>query len=102
MAALLDQREAPGGRTIQMPWDARELIFSVREAFPSKWTQTGLVFGKVKGDEPLVIESENAEGGVIFSDGMQHDALEFNAPLRAEIGLAAVAGRIGWPEKKGR
>ena len=41
MTALLDQREAPGGRTIQMPWDARELIFSVREAFPSKWTQTG-------------------------------------------------------------
>jgi len=56
----------------------------------------------VKGDEPLVIESENAEGGVIFSDGMQHDALEFNAPLRTEIALAAVAGRIGWPEKKGR
>ena len=102
VAALLDHREAPGGRTIQMPWDARELIFSVREAFPSKWTQTGLVFGKVVHDEPLVIESENAEGGVIFSDGMQHDALEFNAPLRTEIALAAVAGRIGWPEKKGR
>ena len=102
VAALLDHREATGGRTIQLPWDARELIFSVREAFPSKWTQTDLVFGKVKNGEALVIESENAEGGVIFSDGMQKDALEFNAPLRTEIGLAAVAGRIGWPDTKSR
>ena len=102
VAALLDHRAPPGGRTIQLGWDARELVFSVREAFPSKWTQTGLVFGRVKSGEPLIIESENTEGGVIFSDGMQHDALEFNAPLRTEIGLATVAGRIGWPEKKGR
>jgi hypothetical protein len=84
---------------VKLDWEARELFFSVREAFPSRWTQAGLVFGRVKGEEPLIVDSENPEGGVIFSDGMQQDALEFNAPQRAEIGLAAAVGRIGWPEK---
>lgn len=97
VSAGLAGQELPAGRTVKLGWDSRELVFSVREAFPSKWTQTGLVFGRIRSDETLAIESENPENGVIFSDGMQRDAIEFNAPMRVEIGIASVTGRIGWP-----
>jgi NAD kinase len=99
VSALLDGRSPPGGRTIKLAWDAPELVFSVREAFPSRWTQAGLVFGRIPRGQSLVIESDNPENCVIFSDGMQRDALEFNSPQRAEIHLAAVQGRIGWPDE---
>jgi hypothetical protein len=97
MSALVEGHEAPGGRTIKLAWEARELVFSVREAFPSKWTQSNLVFGRISERQPLVVNSENPESGVIFSDGMQRDALEFNAPQRVEVGIASAVGRIGWP-----
>lgn len=100
--ALLEGKTPTTGRTLKLAWDARELIFSVREAFPSRWTQVGLVFGKVLPDAPLVVESENAENSVIFSDGMQKDSLDFNAPQRAEIGLARDTARIGWPDQPAR
>ncbi len=98
ISASLDGQEKTKGRTVKLDWHARQLVYSVREAFPSKWTQTGLVFGKITDENPLVIESENPENSVIFSDGIQKDALEFNAPLKAEITLSKVTGRIGWPE----
>lgn len=98
VSALLDGKPAPGPRLVKLGWDAPELLFSVREAFPSKWTQTDLVFGKVNASQPLTLHSEITAGGVIFSDGMQRDALEFNAPHRVEIGVASVQGRIAWPD----
>jgi NAD kinase len=98
VSAFLGGTAAPSGRTVKLDWDSRQLVYSVREAFPSKWTQTGIVFGKITADNPLIIESENPENSIIFSDGIQKDALEFNAPLKAEITLSSVTGRIAWPK----
>ena len=78
--------EAPG-------WDSDFLYYSVREPFPSKVTGTGLVFGKIT-DSPLFIASQMAEGGVIFSDGVEQDFLQFNSGIEAEISVAARKGRI--------
>ena len=51
------------------PWDAEHLHFTVREPFPSRTTQTGLVFGKITRKQPLRLISQMAGYGVIFSDG---------------------------------
>ena len=57
----------------------------MREPFPSKTTQTGIVFGRVTARLPLVIESQMPEHGVIFSDGIESDFLEFRSGVRATI-----------------
>lgn len=76
------------------PWDADRLFFTVREPFPSRTTQATLVFGEVAPEEPLEIESFMAERGVIFSDGIEADFLEFNSGIRATIGIAERKGRL--------
>ncbi|MDR0664027.1 MAG: hypothetical protein LBF86_00675 [Helicobacteraceae bacterium] len=75
-------------------WKSEELIFSVREPFPSKTTGANLVFGKVSADKPLRIESLMGENGVIFSDGMESDFLAFNSGVEATIALADKRGHI--------
>jgi NAD kinase len=76
-----------------LPWDARELVFSVREPFPSKVTGTTVVFGRI-GAAPLAITSRMTDSGVIFSDGIEADRIDFHAGLVAEIGLAERQGRL--------
>ena len=75
-------------------WSSTELIFAVREPFPSKSTGTNLVFGTITPDEPLRIESLMGENGVIFSDGIESDFLVFNSGTEAVIGLADKRGRM--------
>jgi len=70
------------------PWDADHLHFTVREPFPSRTTQTGLVFGKVTRKQPLRLVSQMAGHGVIFSDGIEADYLEFNSGMTAVIDVA--------------
>jgi hypothetical protein len=74
------------------PWDARHLFFTVREPFPSRNTGTTLLFGRVTEQQPLIIESQMSESGVIFSDGIEADFLEFNSGTRATITLAEKRG----------
>jgi hypothetical protein len=75
-------------------WSSGELIFAVREPFPSKTTGTNLVFGTVSAGEPLRIESLMGENGVIFSDGIESDFISFNSGTEAVITLADKRGRI--------
>jgi NAD kinase len=75
-------------------WKSAELLFAVREPFPSKTTGTSLVFGKVSGAEPLKIESLMGENGVIFSDGMESDFLAFNSGVEVVISPAEKRGQI--------
>lgn len=84
--------EAQTLRTKGLAWDAGELVFSVREPFPSKTTGTGLVFGRVNMQHPLTVVSHMPDNGVIFSDGMEADALVFPAGMTATIDLAAHRG----------
>jgi NAD kinase len=75
-------------------WEDRELFFVVREPFLSRMSGTGVVSGKVGEDAPLEIESQMSEGGVIFSDGMETDFLEFNSGALAAIRPAAQRARL--------
>jgi NAD kinase len=75
-------------------WDAPHLFFTVREPFPSNTTGTSLVFGRATPKHPLIFESLMAEGGIIFSDGIESDFLAFNSGARATINLAEKTGHL--------
>lgn len=83
----------PNGSAAREHWGDTALQFAVREAFPSRTTQTGLVYGRITPDAPLRIRSRMAEDGVIFSDGMEADFLRFSAGMEARI---AVSPQQGW------
>ncbi len=76
----------------EFAWDADYLCYTVREPFPSKTTGASLVFGRVTSETPLILESRMAENGVIFSDGIETDFLEFNSGTKAVIGIAEKKG----------
>ncbi|WP_455387570.1 hypothetical protein [Petrachloros mirabilis] len=82
---------ANGGR---LPWDTDHLIYTVREPFPSKVTGTSLVFGVITRESPLVIDSNMAQNGVVFSDGMETDYAAFTAGLTVTVGLAKQQARL--------
>src|SRR3989344_3844549 len=69
----LDPAEVAFSRT------ANYLNFAVREPFPSKMTGTSIIYGQVTNTDPLKINSHMTEEGVIVSDGVEADYLEFNA-----------------------
>ncbi|GGH41846.1 sugar kinase [Paenibacillus silvae] len=75
-------------------WDAPYLYYTVREPFPSRTTAASLVFGQIHAKQPLHIVSQMPEDGVIFSDGVEQDFLEFNSGVHATIGLAEKRGRL--------
>jgi NAD kinase len=75
-------------------WDASRLQFAVREPFPSQTTGTRLVFGEVSRRKPLTIESLMPEYGVIFSDGIEADAISFNSGCIATIGISETRGML--------
>jgi NAD kinase len=77
-----------------LEWDANQLVFVVREPFISKSSAAGLVCGLVSKDQPLFLESHMPEGGVIFSDGVESDFLEFNAGSSATIHIAERKTRL--------
>jgi len=52
------------------------------------------VFGRVTPETPLILESGMAENGVIFSDGIEKDFLEFNSGTQATIGIAERKGAL--------
>jgi hypothetical protein len=73
-------------------WESEFLYFTVREPFPTRTTNFSLVFGRVTNQNPLILESQMAENGVIFSDGLEKDFLEFNSGAKVVIGIAEKKG----------
>jgi len=61
------------------------LLFAVREPFPTKVTGTSIVFGDIGPGNSLRITSNMPDSGVIFSDGIESDYLEFNSGRVATI-----------------
>jgi hypothetical protein len=84
---------------LQMPpphfsWNSDFLYFMVREPFISANSAADLIFGKITAGQTLQIESQMSENGVIFSDGIENDFLEFNSGMRAYISVADKQGSL--------
>ncbi len=75
-------------------WDSAELQFAVREPFPSRTTQVSLVYGHLTRSEQLKVRSLMPENGVIFSDGIENDRLDFNSGTEVQIAVADRLGRL--------
>lgn len=75
-------------------WDSPELIFSVREPFPSRSSGVSCVFGSIDGRRYLRLISYMPENGVIFSDGIEKDFLEFSSGMEACITVADRRGHL--------
>lgn len=69
-------------------WDAAHLCYTVREPFVSRVSSAALIFGRIEVRQTLEIVSQMPQNGVIFSDGVEEDFLEFNSGTTARIGLA--------------
>lgn len=91
MAAIFDC-----GQIEEQPlaWDDNQLTFVVREPYPSRATQAGIVYGKIGKGDNFRIVSKMPANGVIFSDGIEEDAVEFNAGTEIIVGIADRKGRL--------
>lgn len=75
-------------------WNSNYLFFSVREPWPSKFSQATLIFGTITKNQPMILTSQMPERGVIFSDGIESDFLEFNSGTRATVQIADKKGYL--------
>lgn len=78
----------------KLEWNSEYLYFSVREPFPSKTSKTDMVFGKITKNKPLRVLSQMPENGVIFSDGIESDYLQFNSGVETMISIAEKKGKL--------
>jgi len=72
----------------RMEWEEERLFFVDREPFVSRHSQASIVAGAVLPNAPLSLESQMPTGGVIFSDGVEADHLDFNSGAIANIRVA--------------
>jgi NAD kinase len=77
-----------------LAWNTDHLQFAVREPFPSKTSQASLAFGEIGPGDALSLRSLMPENGVIFSDGIEADYLEFNSGAEAKIAVAERRGKL--------
>jgi NAD kinase len=84
-------------RHVTMRWEDRRLVWVVREPFRSKLSGSKLVAGFLEQGNELVVESLMPASGVIFSDGIESDFLEFTSGTIARIGVAPQRARLVVP-----
>jgi NAD kinase len=97
MSSLITGAEGISGKEvgpISGDWAAQELMFGVREPFRSATTSTHMVYGRIQPGKQLELSSYVPEGGVVFSDGIVSDAIDFNAGTHVIIRLAEQQGYL--------
>jgi len=80
--------------TSQLAWDDERLMFIVREPFMSKMSQANIVSGMISKGNSLTLESKIPANGVIFSDGIEKDFIQFNSGSIAVIGIAPEKAKL--------
>ena len=87
MVAALSSPDAPQQLSRLPKATNSELVFVVREPFPSPTTGTTLITGRITPDRSLVVHSEMPEGGCLFSDGVVEKKINWNAGSTATISV---------------
>jgi hypothetical protein len=86
-------RERASGIELPAPTSG-DLVFFVREAWPSIATGTSLTEGTVPEGSRVEIVSEMDDDGVIFGDGIESDRIEFSWGRRVTLRAAATRLRL--------
>lgn len=77
-----------------LAWDDNRLTFVVREPYPSRATQAGIVFGKIEEGDDFRIVSKMPADGVLFSDGIEDDLIAFHAGSEISVRVAERKGQL--------
>jgi len=85
---------SPKMKSMRLDWEDRRLLFVVREPFVSRHSQANLVAGIVEPQQALELESLMPSGGVIFSDGIEADYLQFNSGSIATVRAAEETAQL--------
>jgi NAD kinase len=86
-------------KPLSMAWEEEKLLFVVREPFVSRHSQATIVAGTIAPKAPLALESQMPGGGVIFSDGVEADHLDFNSGAIVSIRIAPERANLVVPEQ---
>ncbi len=78
----------------RLPWEDERLWYVVREPFVSRHSQASIVAGLLEAGHELTLESSMPSGGVIFSDGVEVDFLQFNSGATAHVRAARHKARL--------
>jgi len=81
-------------KPIRLDWADRRLLFVVREPFVSRHSKASIVAGIVEQQQALELESLMPSGGVIFSDGIEADFLQFNSGSSVTVRAAAETAQL--------
>jgi hypothetical protein len=88
----------PGAANVKIPkrvpWEDPRLIFVVREPFVSKKSSASIVSGVISPGQQLTLTSQMPNEGVIFSDGIESDFLQFNSGAVAHIKAAKQRAKL--------
>jgi hypothetical protein len=79
---------------VTMRWEDRQLLWAVREPFRSRHSSADLVAGILRDNDELVIGSQMPAQGVIFSDGIESDFLEFNSGSIARFSVSKQRAKL--------
>ncbi|MFN8254054.1 MAG: hypothetical protein U0W24_00075 [Bacteroidales bacterium] len=75
-----------------------KLVFVVREPFLSRTSQINITSGMLGQGDELILESHMPQNGIIFSDGIQSDFLNFNSGTIATIRIAETKAKLVLPK----
>jgi len=81
-------------RPLRLEWEDPRLLFAVREPFVSRHSTAGVVAGMLQAGQQLELESLMPSGGVIFSDGVEQDFVQFNSGVVASIRASDQRARL--------
>jgi len=81
-------------RPLRLDWEDRRLLFVVREPFASRHSQANIVAGILQAQDKLELESLMPSGGVIFSDGIETDYLQFNSGSTVTVAAAEETAQL--------
>jgi hypothetical protein len=82
---------------VGLNWEDRRLVWAVREPFRSRHSGADLVVGELQEHEELVIGSQMPTRGVIFSDGVEDDFLEFSSGTIARFTVSSQRAHLVVP-----
>lgn len=92
---VMNLRNAKATRPdMPMQWEDRKLVYVVREPFVSRTSSAALIAGVLQENQTLTVESFMGPEGVIFSDGVESDALAFAQGAIATIGIAKERAKL--------
>lgn len=90
MSSVWNMVNGIGANNISMAMgsESNHLRFAVREPFKSQTSTVNICHGLISIDNKLIIESNMLDNGLVFSDGVINDFIDFNIGQKVEISIS--------------